>query len=80
MRAMQFLLPVVSRIVGCDDVFGSDFCNPPLTTVTAPIEDAGRVAVTMLLSQVDPMPAAPPRTRAVLPTHLTVRASSGVAP
>ena len=30
-------------IVGCDDIFGADFCNPPLTTLTAPIEQAGRV-------------------------------------
>ena len=23
-------------LVGCDDIFGADFCNPPLTTLTAP--------------------------------------------
>lgn len=73
-------VPAELSIVGCDDVFGSDFCNPPLTTVTAPIEDAGRVAVDMLLGEADPVRSSPPRTRAVLPTHLTIRASSGVAP
>jgi LacI family transcriptional regulator, repressor for deo operon, udp, cdd, tsx, nupC, and nupG len=80
LRDRGIAVPADLSIVGCDDVFGSDFCNPPLTTVTAPIEDAGRVAVDMLLGEVDPMRSAPPRTRAVLPTHLTIRASSGLAP
>jgi LacI family transcriptional regulator len=35
-------------IVGCDDIFGADFCSPALTTVATPIEQAGRVAVTLL--------------------------------
>ncbi|MHA6626658.1 LacI family DNA-binding transcriptional regulator [Pseudonocardia sichuanensis] len=80
LRDRDVRVPAELSVVGCDDVFGSDFCHPPLTTVTAPIEDAGRVAVTMLLSRVEPAPSAPPRMRAVLPTHLTVRASSGPAP
>ncbi|MEO6530462.1 MAG: substrate-binding domain-containing protein, partial [Specibacter sp.] len=64
-------------IVGCDDIFGADFCSPPLTTVTAPVEQAGRVAVTMLLSQIQPGFGVAPRSQAVLPTHLTIRGSTG---
>jgi LacI family transcriptional regulator len=72
-------VPADVSVVGCDDVFGADFCNPPLTTLTAPIEQAGRVAVSMLLSKLHE-PAAPARRSAVvLPTHLTVRESTGVA-
>jgi LacI family transcriptional regulator len=63
-------------IVGCDDIFGADFCHPPLTTLTAPIEQAGRVAVSMLLNRLNERsPSA--RRSMVLPTHLTVRDSTG---
>ncbi len=67
-------------IVGCDDIFGADFCNPPLTTLTAPIEQAGRLAVTLLLARLDPRSAPSARQAAVLPTYLTVRSSTGRSP
>ena len=59
-------------IVGFDDIFGSDFCHPPLTTVTSPAEQAGRMLIDMLLGTCAP-------GRAVLPTPLHVRDSTGVA-
>ncbi|MFZ4895994.1 LacI family DNA-binding transcriptional regulator [Plantibacter sp. Mn2098] len=72
-------VPDEISIVGCDDIFGADFCNPPLTTLTAPIEEAGRAAVSMLLSRIDSdLPTV--RRTATLPTHLTVRSSTGPAP
>ncbi len=65
-------------VVGCDDSFGADICHPSLTTVTAPVEQAGRVAVSMLLSGSPPgRPTGPAASSAVLPTHLTVRHSTG---
>lgn len=67
-------------LVGCDDIFGADFCNPPLTTLTAPIEHAGRTAVAMLLARLDDDAAPVSRQATTLPTHLTVRASTGPAP
>jgi LacI family transcriptional regulator len=69
-------------IVGCDDIFGADFCHPPLTTLTAPIERAGRVAVSMLLSRlsIGAGAAAPMRKTVLLPTYLTIRDSTGPAP
>jgi DNA-binding LacI/PurR family transcriptional regulator len=73
-------VPADISIVGCDDIFGADFCNPPLTTLTAPIEQAGRVAVSMLLSRLDSEIGTAIRQSATLPTHLTVRASTGQAP
>ncbi len=66
-------------IVGCDDIFGADFCNPPLTTLTAPIEQAGRTAVSMLLARLDDQSTIGMRQGATLPTHLTVRSSTGPA-
>jgi LacI family transcriptional regulator len=68
-------IPSDLSIVGCDDIFGASFCHPPLTTLTAPIEQAGRVAVSMLLAGLPPgtPPARGEAASIVLPTHLTVR-------
>ena len=72
-------VPGEISVVGCDDIFGADFCHPTLTTLAAPIEQAGRVAVSMLLARLhDSAPAT--RQSAVLPTHLIVRESTGPAP
>ncbi|HEY2556838.1 MAG TPA: LacI family DNA-binding transcriptional regulator [Diaminobutyricibacter sp.] len=73
-------VPDEISIVGCDDIFGADFCSPPLTTLTAPIEQAGRTAVSMLLSRLESDPLVATRQSATLPTHLTIRASTGPAP
>lgn len=76
LREREIRVPEDISIVGCDDIFGADFCHPPLTTLTAPIEQAGRVAVSMLLSRLTERSPAPRRAM-VLPTHLTVRDSTG---
>jgi DNA-binding LacI/PurR family transcriptional regulator len=62
-------------VVGFDDIFGSDFCHPPLTTVTAPVEQAGRMLIDLLLGTRDVQHMA----RIVLPTVLRVRDSTGPA-
>ncbi|WP_026555448.1 LacI family DNA-binding transcriptional regulator [Arthrobacter sp. 35W] len=80
LRERGVAVPADMSIVGCDDIFGADFCSPPLTTVTAPVEQAGRTAVTMLLGQISPQFSATARRQAVLPTFLTIRASTGPAP
>lgn len=70
-------VPEDISIIGCDDIFGSDLCTPSLTTVTASIEEGGRVAVNMLLSQLSA--SSSPRMRTVIPTYLRIRNSSGDA-
>lgn len=80
LRERGVSVPGELSIVGCDDIFGADFCNPPLTTLTAPIEQAGRVAVSLLLSQLANDPHETRRHNVVLPTHLTVRESTGPVP
>ncbi len=74
-------VPVPERlsVVGCDDIFGADFCSPALTTITTPIEQAGRVAVTLLLGSIESRPGGG-RDGVLLPTHLTVRGSTGPLP
>ncbi|MEW1808160.1 LacI family DNA-binding transcriptional regulator [Pseudarthrobacter sp. NPDC080039] len=72
-------VPGELSVIGCDDIFGADFCSPPLTTLTAPIEQAGRVATDMLLSRLQSLNGVV-RSQVELPTHLTIRASTGAAP
>ncbi|MDQ0820782.1 LacI family repressor for deo operon, udp, cdd, tsx, nupC, and nupG [Arthrobacter sp. V4I6] len=79
LRERGLRVPADMSIVGCDDIFGADFCNPPLTTMTSPIEQVGRVAVSMLLAQLNPLSGGATRSRSVMPTHLTVRGSTGPA-
>lgn len=68
-------VPETVSVTGFDDVFGADFCHPPLTTVTAPTEEAGRALVDVLLRD----QAGEPR-QSVLPVHLRVRGSTGPPP
>ena len=62
-------------VVGFDDMFGSEFCHPTLTTLAERTEDAGARAVELLVQQIPQRQSEGP-TR-VLPTHLVVRSSTG---
>ena len=65
-------VPETLSVTGFDDIFGADFCHPPLTTVTAPTEEAGRALVDVLLDG-----RASDAERIVLPVRLRVRGSTG---
>jgi DNA-binding LacI/PurR family transcriptional regulator len=67
-------VPGQVSVVGFDDIFGADFCHPPLSTVAAPVDDAGRALVDVLLA------TRPGRPAITLPTHLRVRESTGPPP
>ena len=69
-------VPSTVSVTGFDDVFGADFCHPPLTTVTAPVEEAGRLLVDLLLAGDD---GAADARQVVLPVRLHVRDSTGRA-
>ena len=69
-------VPSAISIVGYDDIFGSDFCHPPLTTVAGPVEEVGRRLVDLLLGAV----AGRPASMLTLPTQLRIRDSTGAAP
>lgn len=62
-------------VVGCDDIFGADFCRPPLTTLAADIEQAGRSAIDLLLGTMREISA----EKFVLASHLRIRESTGPA-
>lgn len=67
-------------VVGCDDIFGADFCHPPLTTIGAPVEQAGRLATALLLHLLGVGEDLASAGRTPLPSSLHVRASTGPAP
>lgn len=68
-------VPEDVSVVGCDDIFGASFTNPPLTTVTASGEQAGRAVTEMLLGTFTSKDRSHRIDR--LPAHLTVRESTG---
>jgi DNA-binding LacI/PurR family transcriptional regulator len=68
-------VPGEVSVVGFDETFGSDFCHSPLTTVTAPVEQAGRMLIDLLLGTRDVKPT----PHIALPSVLRVRDSTGPA-
>jgi len=68
-------VPCDVSVVGFDNIFGSDFCTPSLTTVGSPLRALGVSAVQYLVVQ---MRGARPHTGdpLMLPTRLVVRGST----
>jgi DNA-binding LacI/PurR family transcriptional regulator len=65
-------------IVGFDNIFGSDFTTPPLSTIKSPLRDAGAASLALILA--DLAGTSPPPPRGGLSTELVIRGSSGPAP
>lgn len=81
-------VPEDLSIVGFDDIFGSDFTSPPLTTIRTPLDLLGNLAVHRALELIDGAPAddadvdGPDVAEAPqppIPTELVVRRSTGPA-
>lgn len=67
-------------VVGYDDMFAAELCTPSLTSLGGPHEDVGRQAVELLLENASLSTREVSPRQVVLPSHLTIRASTGVAP
>jgi len=67
-------VPEDVALVGFDDIRPSHYLTPPLTTVRAPIETAGREAVRQLISLIQ---AGKAERETLLPTELIIRRSCG---
>jgi DNA-binding LacI/PurR family transcriptional regulator len=67
-------VPEDIAVVGFDDVHMADYLMPPLTTVRAPVEQAGREAVRQLVRLIN---AGEADKVVLLPTELVVRRSCG---
>ncbi|HEV7956377.1 MAG TPA: LacI family DNA-binding transcriptional regulator [Marisediminicola sp.] len=87
LRAAQeadYLVPGRLSIVGFDDIFGSDFTSPPLTTVRTPLALMGELAVRRILAMVGSRsdgdsPSGASSDLVNLTTELIIRRSSGRA-
>jgi DNA-binding LacI/PurR family transcriptional regulator len=68
-------IPNDVSVVGFDNIFGSDFCTPALTTVAAPLRDLGAAGIQLLRAL---LTGAQPRigSPSVLPVQLLVRGST----
>jgi len=66
-------IPEDVAVVGYDDVPGSDYYHPPLTTVRQPFDDVGRQAIDVLVAAIDGESPAEILSR----PELVVRESSG---
>ena len=81
LRARGVTVPGDVSIVGFDNIFGADFCDPPLTTLSDRTEQAGRSAVDLLVALVRDRGRVERESPAdiVAPTQLVVRGSTGPA-
>jgi DNA-binding LacI/PurR family transcriptional regulator len=73
MRRRNVEVPGAISVVGYDDIFGTDFCQPSLTTVHTDVEHAGRTLVDLVLGRIFSRPDTP----IVIPSQLVVRESTG---
>ena len=74
-RKQGLEVPRDLSIIGFDDIFGSDFTCPPLTTIRVPATHLGELAVRRLLSIIEG--TEPPSDDDAPATSLIVRESTG---
>lgn len=81
LQAAKVKIPDEFSVVGFDNIFGSDFTTPALTTIASPFKEAGTLALSLVLGALPSagaeQPPAEPQEHAALPTSLIVRGSSG---
>jgi DNA-binding LacI/PurR family transcriptional regulator len=75
LRRRNIDVPGAISVVGYDDTFGADFCQPSLTTVHTDVEHVGRTLVDLVLGRITNRPDTP----IVIPSQLVVRESTGPA-
>lgn len=73
LRRRNVDVPGAISVVGYDDIFGTDFCQPSLTTVHTDAEHVGRTLVDLVFGRI----ATRPDTPIVIPSRLVVRESTG---
>ncbi|MCZ2822698.1 LacI family DNA-binding transcriptional regulator [Modestobacter sp. VKM Ac-2977] len=75
LAAAGVAVPSDVSVIGFDNIFGSDFCTPGLTTVAIPLRGLGGEAVARLAAQIDGGAGHQIRPT-VVPTRLVVRDST----
>jgi LacI family transcriptional regulator len=74
-RARGLRIPEDIALVGYDDLFVTEYTNPPLTTVRAPIDAISAHATHMLIDAINGVDIEP--RQVILPVDLVVRESCG---
>lgn len=74
-KTMGFSVPEDVSITGFDDISFSEFCDPPLTTISQPAEDFGSNAMEILFDLINDQE--PAEKNILLPFELVVRKSTG---
>jgi len=72
-------VPGEVSVVGCDDIFGADFCDPPLTTIGGDLRAVGSEAGKKLIALMKPGLFDASKEIAAVPAQLLVRGSTGSA-
>lgn len=72
-------IPEDLSIIGFDNIFGSDFTSPALTTIHLPLDELGRNGISLLLELLDKDPAEVALYKSELKTSLLVRDSTAKA-
>ena len=78
LTAAGIRVPEQVAVVGFDDIYPGELCEPPLTTVHQPMGTLGERACDRLLKRIA-TPGLPPRVE-LLPTELVLRQSCGCPP
>jgi LacI family transcriptional regulator len=74
---LRLSIPDELALVGFDDLDWTTLVNPPLTVVSQPVAELGKMAADRLLARIAGDDSAPKRLR--LPTRLIVRGSCGAS-
>ncbi len=73
LRRRKVDVPGAISVVGYDDIFGADFCQPSLTTAHTDVDHTGRTLVDLVVGRI----LSRPDTPIVIPAQLVVRDSTG---
>jgi DNA-binding LacI/PurR family transcriptional regulator len=68
LQAAGVKIPEAFSVIGFDNIFGSDFTTPALTTIASPFSECGAAALDLLLTALpdqdhSPGPGTPPGNR-----------------
>jgi DNA-binding LacI/PurR family transcriptional regulator len=74
--ALGVAVPGQLSVVGFDDSPAAEHAIPPLTTITQPQEEKGRLATQWLMEEIEDERPPGWHTRAILPTELVIREST----
>ncbi|MHA7269691.1 LacI family DNA-binding transcriptional regulator [Arthrobacter sp. HLT1-20] len=77
LQAAGMLVPAELSILGFDNIFGSDFTTPPLSTIKSPLHELGVSALTWVLDSFHEHGAQ--QADSALTTELVLRGSTGPA-